>query len=209
MPAEQGRSSRQAAGVEDVARRVAQPRRAIRTPHCTQSSALTKWASDETTSRGAFVERQPHVAVVQIEPFDLAVDLERHAARPTARGDHVVHRGAGCPRAAAAAGRWGGPARPPSGTRARAARGRSSAPRPARSASGWTPPRCRAAARQSSARSSEPSARMSHSMPASSVSPSKRPFSARTRAACSSARRSSRPLAIASDLLWSVMAMYS
>ena len=32
-------------------------------------------------------------------------------------------------------------------------------------------------ARQSSARSSDPSARMSHSMPASSVSPSKRPFS--------------------------------
>ena len=33
--------------------------------------------------------------------------------------------------------------------------------------------------------------------------------SARMRAACASARRSSRPLAIASDWLWSVMAMYS
>ena len=35
------------------------------------------------------------------------------------------------------------------------------------------------------------------------------PSSARMRAACASARRSSRPLAIASDWLWSVMAMYS
>ena len=84
----------------------------------------------------------------------LAVDLERDACRAAAAltiWSTLTRQRA---RAGAAAGRSGGPARPPSGSRAPAARGRSSAIRPARSASGPTPPRCRARARQSSARSS-------------------------------------------------------
>ena len=94
---------------------VAQPRRAIRMPHCTQSSALTKWESDDTTSRAPLSSasrtwlslrssRSIWLLISRATPRDGRV---RRSRRPCA---------AGGPRAAAAAGRWGGRARPPSGS---------------------------------------------------------------------------------------------
>ncbi len=140
--------------------------------HRQGAGAVGVGADDDLGSR---IARHARVEIVEIETIDLAVDLERHAGGCCGR-KHAV------------------PCRACSGSRLRIRRpvgwprtsthGHSSARR-RRSvicAGSWLNAECTEAttmsswARQSSARSIVPSARMSHSMPASSVMPSRRAF---------------------------------
>ena len=168
-----------AACVFSTSAAVGQARRATRTPQPERGEGVdgVRVARDDEP-RAASRAHAARCTSLEVEPIDLAVDLDRDAALPPRRRHASMSNGERLALQQQAAGRVAEDV-DPRVLDARAAAGRSSA------AGSWLKPEWTEAmtmsswARQSSARSIVPSARMSHSMPASSVMPSSRPLSAR------------------------------
>src|SRR5688572_31869509 len=89
MPAQQRPEFGQAAGVEDVSARRPAAARHPDPPLYPVERAQEVGVGRHDEPR-ALLERQLDVAVVQVQPFELAVDLEGHAGG-SGGGHHIVH----------------------------------------------------------------------------------------------------------------------